>query len=306
MVLSRTWNMVKHFEGAPKLSDFKLNEVKLPSIKPGEVLLEAECFSVDPYMRPYSKTMMKEGDIMIGEQVARVVQSCNPAFPVGSFAMSHAGWKTHFISEGMTGLTAYFGLREICCAKQGEIVLVNGAAGAVGSLAGQIAKIMGCKVVGSAGSDDKVTFLKDIGFDEAFNYKKVNSLDDALRKASLEGYDCYFENVGGEFADVALQQMRKYGRIAVCGAIALYNDTIPRKGEYVHLPLIFRELRMEGFTVARWTDRYNEGLEQLMQWVVEGKLKYHEHITQGFANMPSAFIGMLKGDNIGKAIITAK
>ncbi|XP_040273195.1 prostaglandin reductase 1-like [Bufo bufo] len=330
MVLSRAWTLSKHFEGAPKLSDFKLKEVQLPKIKNGEVLVEAEYFSVDPYMRPYSKRDMKEGDIMIGAQVGRVLESNDTAFPVGSHVLSDAGWTTHSVTQGkdltpllpnwpkhipkslalgtigMPGLTAYFGLKEICSAKKSEIVLVNGAAGAVGSLVGQIAKIIGCKVVGSAGSDDKVQFLKDIGFDEAFNYKTVGSLEEALKKASPEGYDCFFENVGGHFADVALLQMRKYGRIAACGAIALYNDTTPRKGEYVHLPLIFQELRMEGFTVQRWRNRYNEGLKKLMEWVVEGKLKYHEHITRGFDNMPAAFIGMLKGDNTGKAIITAK
>ncbi|KAM4708124.1 prostaglandin reductase 1-like isoform 2-T2 [Discoglossus pictus] len=330
MVLSRSWHLVKHFEGAPRLSDFKLKEAKLPIIQNGEVLLEAEYFSVDPYMRPYSKQALKEGDVMMGTQVARVLESKNPTFPVGSFAVSNAGWTTHSISTGkdltpllanwpdnvpkslalgtigMPGLTAYFGLREICCAKEGDIVLVNGAAGAVGSLVGQIAKIMGCKVVGSAGSDDKLAYLKEIGFDEVFNYKKVSSLEETLKKASPQGYDCFFENVGGEFADVAILQMRKFGRIAICGAIALYNDTVPRKGPYVHLPFIYQQLRMEGFTVQRWLNRYDEGLEKLMQWVLEGKLKYHEHITKGFDNMPSAFIGMLKGENIGKAIITAK
>ncbi|XP_068127460.1 prostaglandin reductase 1-like isoform X2 [Hyperolius riggenbachi] len=330
MVLSRSWTLVKHFEGSPKLSDFKLKEVKLQKIKNGEVLLEAEYFSVDPYMRPYSKRMMKEGDIMMGQQVGRVIESSNSRFPIGSYALSDAGWTTHSISQGkdltpllsdwpdrvpkslalgtigMPGLTAYFGLKEILFAKKGDVLLVNGAAGAVGSIVGQIGKIIGCKVVGSAGSDDKVEYLKEIGFDEAFNYKTAGSLEDALKKASPEGYDCYFENVGGYFADVALQQMRKYGRIAVCGAIALYNDEVPRKGEYVHLPLIFKELRMEGFTVQRWLNRYDEGLEKLLKWVVEGKLKCHEHVTKGFDNIPSAFIGMLKGDNIGKAIITAK
>ncbi|XP_053556602.1 prostaglandin reductase 1 isoform X2 [Bombina bombina] len=329
MVLARSWNLVKHFEGAPKLSDFKLNELQLPKIQNGEVLLEAEYFSVDPYMRPYSKRYMKEGDIMIGSQVARVLESKNLSFPVGSYAVSNAGWTTHSISNGknitpllanwpdnipkslalgtigMPGLTAYFGLREICCAKKGEIVLVNGAAGAVGSLVGQIGKIMGCKVVGSAGSDDKLKYLKEIGFDEVFNYKTVN-LEEAMRKASPDGYDCFFDNVGGEFTDVAILQMRKYGRIAICGAIALYNDIVPRKGPYIHMPAIYQELRLEGFVVQRWLNRYSEGLEKLLQWVVEGKLKYHEHITHGFDNMPSAFIGMLKGENVGKAIITAK
>ncbi|KAG8455042.1 hypothetical protein GDO86_001314 [Hymenochirus boettgeri] len=273
---------------------------------------------------------MKEGDIMIGAQVGRVLKSKNSAFAAGTFALSDAGWSTHSISSGkdltpllanwpahipkslalgtigMPGLTAYFGLLEICCAKKGETVLVNGAAGAVGSLVGQIAKIIGCKVVGSAGSDEKVKYLKTIGFDEAFNYKTVSSLEEALKRASPEGYDCFFDNVGGEFTDVALHQMKKYGRIALCGAISLYNDSVPRKAPYVHVPLIMQGLRMEGFTVQRWLNRYNEGLEKLMQWVIQGKLKYHEHITKGFDNMPSAFIGMLKGDNIGKAIITAK
>uniref|UniRef100_A0A6I8PSJ2 Prostaglandin reductase 1 n=1 Tax=Xenopus tropicalis TaxID=8364 RepID=A0A6I8PSJ2_XENTR len=330
MILSRSWTLVKHFEGAPKLSDFKLKEVELSPLKNGEVLVEAEYFSVDPYIRPYSTRMMNEGDVMMGTQVARVLESKNSAFQAGSFVISNAGWTTHSISNGkeltpllanwpahiprslalgtlgMPGLTAYFGLREICCAKKGEIVLVNGAAGAVGTIVGQIAKIIGCKVVGSAGSDGKVQYLKEIGFDEVFNYKTVSSLEEALKKASPEGYDCFFDNVGGEFTDVALLQMRKYGRIAVCGAISLYNDTVPRKGPYVHYPLILQELRMEGFTVPRWQNRYNEGLEKLMQWVVEGKLKYREHITKGFDNLPSAFIGMLKGDNTGKAIITAK
>ncbi|KAM4809284.1 prostaglandin reductase 1-like [Rhinophrynus dorsalis] len=329
MVLSHSWTLAKHFEGAPKLSDFKLKEVELPKIKDGEVLLEAEYFSVDPYMRISSKGL-KEGDIMMGTQVGRVIESKNSAFPVGSFAVSNAGWTTHSISNGselspllanwpdhipkslalgtigMPGLTAYFGLKEICCAKKGEIILVNGAAGAVGTVVGQIAKIIGCKVVGSAGSDDKIKYLKEIGFDEVFNYKTVSSLEEALRKASPEGYDCFFENVGGEFADVALLQMRRHGRIAVCGAISEYNDVTCKKGAYVHFPLILQELRMEGFLVYSWKNRFNEGLEKLMQWVVEGKLKYLEYITKGFDNMPSAFIGMLKGDNTGKAIITAK
>ncbi|KAM9329672.1 prostaglandin reductase 1-like [Gastrophryne carolinensis] len=330
MVLSHSWTLEKHFQGVPQLSNFKLIETELPKIKNGEVLLGAEYFSVDPYMVPFSKQVMKEGDIMIGEQVARVLESNNSAFPVGSYVLSQAGWTTHSISQGtnltpllpnwpshipkslalgtigMPGLTAYFGLKEILFAKKGEILLVNGAAGAVGSVVGQIGKIIGCKVVGCAGSDDKVEFLKKIGFDEVFNYKTVSSLEEALKKASPEGYDCFFENVGGYFSDVALQQMRALGRIAVCGAISLYNEEVPRKGEYVHLPLIFKQLRMEGFIVNRFLNRYNEGLEQLLQWVVEGKLKYNEHITKGFYNMPSAFFGLFKGENLGKAIVTAK
>ncbi|NWY29494.1 PTGR1 reductase, partial [Pheucticus melanocephalus] len=257
MVIAKAWALKKHFDGFPKTSDFDLKKIELPNLKDGgeqKLLLESVFLSVDPYMRPYSRRDMKEGDIMIGTQVARVVESKNPAFTVGAFVVAGRGWRTHFISDGkdlqllpsnwpeslpkslalgtvgMPGLTAYFGLLEVCKMKPGETVLVNAAAGAVGSVVGQLAKIGGCKVVGCAGSDDKVAYLKQIGFDEAFNYKTVKSLDEALRKASPDGYDCFFDNVGGEFASVAISQMKKYGRIAVCGAISQYNDSVPQKG----------------------------------------------------------------------------
>ncbi|CAJ0965215.1 unnamed protein product [Ranitomeya imitator] len=198
MVVSKSWIMVRHFEGVPKAEDFKLIEKELPPLKDGEILLESEYWSVDPYMR--------------------VVESKNPAFAVGNYYVARSGWTTHFISDGkelralpsswpeslprslalgavgMPGVTAYIGLQQICNPKPGEVLLVNSAAGAVGTIVGQIAKIKGCKVVGSAGSDEKVAYLKEIGFDEAFNYKTVSSLDEALKKASPEGYDCYFEH----------------------------------------------------------------------------------------------------------------
>ncbi|KAM6109602.1 prostaglandin reductase 1 isoform 3-T7 [Phoenicopterus ruber ruber] len=307
MVTAKVWVLKKHFEGFPKTSDFDLKKIELPNLKDGELLLESVFLSVDPYMR--------------------IVESKNPAFTVGAFVVARSGWRTHFISDGkdlqlipsswpeslprslalgtvgMPGLTAYFGLLEVCKMKPGETVLVNAAAGAVGSVVGQLAKIGGCKVVGCAGSDDKVAYLKKIGFDEAFNYKTVTSLDEALHKASPDGYDCFFDNVGGEFASIAINHMKKYGRIAVCGAISQYNDSMPQKGPYVQVPMIFKELRMEGFIVTRWNNRREEGLKALLKWVVEGKLKYHEQVTEGFENMPTAFIGMLKGENLGKAIV---
>ncbi|KAG8455041.1 hypothetical protein GDO86_001313 [Hymenochirus boettgeri] len=327
MVVAKSWIMVQHFEGVPKPEDFKLIERELPPLKDGEVLLESDFLSVDPYMRPYSKTLLKDGDIMIGSQVARVIESKNPAFPVGGDYVGYAGWTTHFISDGkglnalpsnwpdhvpkslalgavgMPGLTAYFGLLEICKPKEGDIVMVNSAAGAVGSLVGQIAKIKGCKVVGSAGTDDKLTFLKEIGFDEVFNYKTVSSLAEVLKKASPEGYDCFFDNVGGKFADAVLQQMKDFGRVAVCGAISIYNDSVPSTGPYIQPYILFKQLRMEGFLPARWDNQKAEGEKQLLEWVAEGKLKYHEHITNGFVNMPAGFMGMLRGENTGKAII---
>ncbi|XP_028660613.1 prostaglandin reductase 1-like [Erpetoichthys calabaricus] len=327
MVIAKSWILKKHFLGFPKLSDFELKEEELPPLNDGGVLLEAEFLSVDPYMRPYSTVLMKEGDVMIGTQVARVVESKNADFPVGSYVISNCGWRTHSISDGknldmllsdwpknipkslalgmigMPGLTAYFGLMEVCHLKKGDIVLVNAAAGAVGSAVGQIAKIKGCKVVGCAGSDEKVAYLKKIGFDEAFNYKTITSLEETLKNASPEGYDCFFDNVGGEFSSTVIQQMKEFGRIAVCGAISMYNEAKPPSAPSVQSSFVFRQLRMEGFIVTKWKPKYLEPLKQLMAWLKEGKLKYHEHITQGFEKMPDAFMGMLKGENIGKAIV---
>ncbi|NXF97991.1 PTGR1 reductase, partial [Eubucco bourcierii] len=327
MVTAKVWALKKHFEGLPKTGDFVLKMIELPKLKEGELLLESVFLSIDPYMRLYSQKDMKEGDIMPGTQVARTVESKNPAFTVGTFVVANSGWRTHFISDGkglqllpptwpeslprslalgavgMPGLTAYFGLLEVCKMKPGETVLVNAAAGAVGSLVGQIAKILDCKVVGCAGSDPKVAYLKKLGFDEAFNYKTATSLDEALSKASPDGYDCFFDNVGGEFSSVAINHMKKYGRIAVCGAISQYNDSVPQKGPYIQVPMILKELQMEGFIVYRWDNRKEEDLKVLLKWIVEGKLKYHEQVTEGFENMPAAFIGMLKGENLGKAVV---
>ncbi|XP_060730928.1 prostaglandin reductase 1 isoform X1 [Tachysurus vachellii] len=354
MVQAKTWILKQHFEGFPKNSDLELKLEQLPEPKDGgqvmkstfhylsalcmssfhllwiifaEVLLEAVFLSVDPYMRPYSRVRMQPGDVMIGTQVAKVIQSKNPAFPEGSHVVGRCGWRTHTVSDGtglirvlsdwpkdvplslalggigMPGLTALYGLEEVLAIKPGEMLLVNAAAGAVGSVVGQIAKLKGCKVVGSAGSDAKVAFLKELGFDHAFNYKTVPSLEEALKQASPEGYECYFENVGGQFSTVALSQMKQFGRIAVCGGISLYNDKEPQIGPYPHMHMIFKELRMEGFLVGRWAHKNDESLRRLLTWLQEGKLKCREHVTVGFENMPAAFMGMLQGENMGKAIV---
>ncbi|KAL4006979.1 bromodomain-containing protein 7 [Sarotherodon galilaeus] len=327
MVKAKSWVMTKHFDGFPKKSDFGLKVEELPEPKDGEVLLEAVFLSVDPYMRLFSKTHIKEGGVMIGEQVAKVIQSKNPAFPVGSHVVSNSGWRTHTLSDGtgltpilpewpkdvslslalgaigMPGLTAVYGIEEVLGLQKGETLLVNAAAGAVGSVVGQIAKIKGCKVVGSAGSDAKVAYLKELGFDEAFNYKTVGSLEEALRKASPEGYDCFFENVGGSSSFVALQQMKKFGRIAVCGSISTYNDSEPQTGPYPYSTMIMKQLKMEGFIFSRWQHKDHETLKRLLAWVKEGKLQCREHVTKGFENMPAAFMGMLQGENTGKAVV---
>uniref|UniRef100_A0A3P9N905 Prostaglandin reductase 1 n=1 Tax=Poecilia reticulata TaxID=8081 RepID=A0A3P9N905_POERE len=307
MVQAKSWTLVKHFDGFPKDSDFQLKVEELPEPKDGEVLLEAVFLSVDPYMR--------------------VTQSKNPAFPVGSHVVSNCGWRSHSVSDGadltpimadwpsdvslslalgtigMPGLTALYGIEEVLGLQKNETLLVNAAAGAVGNVVGQIAKIKGCKVVGSAGSDAKVTYLKELGFDETFNYKTVPSLEEALKKAAPEGYDCLFENVGGYFSTVALPQMKTFGRIAVCGSISTYNDGTPQTGPYPHFTMIVKQLKMEGFTQSRWQHKNPESLKRMMAWLKEGKLKFREHVTKGFENMPAAFMGLLRGDNIGKAVV---
>ncbi|XP_077445477.1 prostaglandin reductase 1-like [Stigmatopora argus] len=327
MVRAKTWILTKHFDGFPKESDFQLKTEELPEPKNGQVLLEALFLSIDPYMRPFSRVRMKEGDVMIGTQVAKVVRSNNKDFPVGAHVVGRGGWRTHAISDGsdlvpvmpdwpadvslslalgavgMPGLTALYGIEEVLALKSGETLLVNAAAGAVGSVVGQIAKLKGCKVVGSAGSDAKVAFLKELGFDEAFNYKTVASLDQALRKASPEGYDCYFENVGGAFSSVALPQMKDFGRIAVCGSISTYNDVESQTGPYPQMTMIVKQLKMEGFMQSRWESKHPESLKRLMGWLKEGKVQSREHVTKGFENMPAAFMGMLRGENTGKAIV---
>lgn len=267
---------------------------------------------------------------MMGEQVARVVESKNSAFPTGTIVLAPSGWTTHSISNGeklekvlaewpdtlplslalgtvgMPGLTAYFGLLDICGVKGGETVLVSAAAGAVGSIVGQIAKLKGCKVVGTAGSDEKVAWLKKHGFDVALNYKTVKSLEEALKVAAPEGYDCYFDNVGGEFSNVAITQMKKFGRIAICGAISVYNRTSPLPPGPSPEIIILKELHLQGFVVYRWQGEVRQkALRDLLKWVSEGKIQYHEHVTEGFENMPAAFIGLLKGENLGKAIVKA-
>jgi len=181
---------------------------------------------------------------------------------------------------------------------------VTGAAGAVGSLVGQIAKLKGCRVIGFAGSDEKCTWLEqELGFDKAINYKK-GDMAKALKEAAPKGVDCFFDNVGGELGFTIVTQMNLYGRVSVCGCISGYNDqeiTVPAIQKY----FVWQQLKMEGFIVHRWADRWHEGIAEMLKWISEGKIKYHETITLGFENQPKAFIEMLRGKNTGKAVVKA-
>ncbi|KAJ2937880.1 hypothetical protein O0L34_g18702 [Tuta absoluta] len=333
MVKARKYVVQRHFQGEPKRDDFQVATEELPPLKDGEILVKAEWISVDPYMRAYNLRHPTPYD-QFGYQVAAVVESKAPEYKVGDKVVSHKGWRDYSIlstapskdpgariyklpdmqglseslgvgAVGMPGVTAYFGLLELCQPKAGETVVVTGAAGAVGSLVGQIAKIKGCKVIGFAGSDAKVQWLqKECGFDKAYNYKTVNVLQ-ALKEAAPKGVDCFFDNVGGEDSSIILSQMNDYGRIAVCGAISSYNEDPAKmpKCSVIQPSLVFKQLKMEGFLVWRWTDRWAEALVQLIQWIASGQLKTRETVTEGFDNVFDAFSGMLNGENTGKAVV---
>merc|ERR1719266_1700396 len=289
-------------------------------------------------MRPYTMRMSPPFT-MIGSSVAVVEETRNPKFTVGQTIIILAGWVERGVvnpdkmgkdspgntlggimpapdlgplskslllgSCGMPGNTAYFGLLELCQPKAGETLVVSGAAGAVGSLVGQIAKIKGCKVIGYAGDDDKVAWLKSIGYDEAFNYKKVG-VAESLAGPAPRGVDCYFDNVGGEMSAAVLLNMNTRGRVAVCGAISHYNE----KGGYSKvtdiLPLaIAKELKIEGFLVGRWKARWVEGIRAMAAWVISGQVQVKETVVEGFEKMPDAFMGLFTGDNTGKMVVKA-
>ncbi|KOX69991.1 Prostaglandin reductase 1 [Melipona quadrifasciata] len=336
MIKAKKFIVVKHFQNEPKPSDLRLVEEELPALQNGEFLVQAEYLSVDPYMRVYTQRY-PIGITMIGSQVAIIIESKNTEFPVGKRIVGHLGWRTHTIvnphsSEHdflgikpmlipdidlspslylgvlhMPGSTAYFGLLDICRPKQDEVLVVSGAGGAIGSHVGQIAKILGLTVIGITDSDEKCKWLvEELGFDYAIDYKKED-VEVFLKKAAPEGIDCYFDNVGGEISTIVMYQMKNYGRIAACGCIALYNtypSSLP-KSTVLQPPFVFNRLKMEGFLITDWYDRWHESEQKNLQWIREGKLLYRETITKGFENMFDAFVGMLQGKNIGKALVQA-
>ncbi|RDD42115.1 Prostaglandin reductase 1 [Trichoplax sp. H2] len=327
---SRQVVIASEFKGAPQPSNFRIDEVDLPAVKDGEVLVQNLFLSVDPYMRAYTQ-FLKVGNTMIGQGVAKVVESKCDAYKTGEIVLARCGWRTHAVVSdltllakcpasyypdispslyigalGMPGLTAYYGLLDICKAKKGETVYVNSAAGAVGSVVGQIAKIKGMRVVGSAGTDEKVAWLKELGFDEAFNYKTAGPIGDVLKKYCPNGIDVFFENVGGEAFAPTLSLMNYYGRIGVCGAIAGYNDSQPLQAPLFHGQLISKSIKIEGFLVTTLMTRPEElkkALGEMIGWYKEGKLKTRENILDGFDKMPEAFMTMLKGGGHGKFLV---
>ena len=329
--INRKFTLAARPVGYPKPSDFNLATEPIPVPKDSEVLVHTNYLSVDPYMRgrmndraSYAPNV-QIGEVMVGTVVGEVVASKNPDFQVGDIATGGLGWQEYGVSDGnnlrkvdptlapistalgilgMPGLTAYFGLLEICNPQAGETVFVSAAAGAVGSLVGQIAKIKGCRAVGSAGSDEKVDYVVDeLGFDAAFNYKTTEDYGTQLAELCPDGIDAYFDNVGGAITDAVFPLINVKARVSICGQISQYNLENPEQGPRFLWHLIVKRAKIQGFLVFEFADKHDDGLRQMAEWIQAGKLKYREEITEGFENAPGAFIGMLKGSNIGKQLV---
>ncbi len=321
--------------GKPRLTDFRLEEVRIPPPRSGQVLLGVQYLSLDPYMRgrmddreSYAKPL-QVGDVMIGEAVARVIASDNPDYSEGDLVLAHTGWRTHMLSNGvglrkldpsrapvttrlgvlgMPGFTAYSGLRVIGKPQPGETVVVAAASGPVGSLVGQLAKIAGARAVGIAGGPRKCAYVKDeLGFDAVVDHHK-SSLVAELAAACPNGIDVYFENVGGAIWQAVLPRLNKFARVPVSGLIAQYSELTPGDGTD-RLPATMRQIlsksvTMRGFIHSEFVEQYYaEFLRDVGAWIAEGRIRYLEDIVDHLEKAPEVFIGMLEGHNFGKSIV---
>ncbi|MEU5374481.1 NADP-dependent oxidoreductase [Streptomyces sp. NPDC003343] len=329
--VSREWHLLSRPVGWPEAEDFALVEAELPQPGEGQVLVRNTYVSVDPYMRgrmSAAKSYAAPYELnrpMQGGAVGEVVVSRAEGIEAGDHVLHFLGWREYAVVDaaqavkvdadaaplstylgvlGMTGLTAYAGLLRTAAFKEGDSVFVSGAAGAVGSQVGQIAKLKGAsRVVGSAGSDEKVKLLvEEYGFDAAFNYKS-GPVSRQLREAAPDGVDVYFDNVGGEHLEAAIGSLNRGGRVAVCGMISVYNDTEPSPGPRNLARLIQTRGRIEGFLVGDHYDLQPQFVREVGPWVRSGELKYRETVVEGIENNLEAFFGVLRGDNIGKMIV---
>ncbi|MCF2539987.1 MULTISPECIES: NADP-dependent oxidoreductase [Streptomyces] len=330
-MINREWHLVSRPVGWPKTEDFALVEAEVPTPGEGQVLVRNKYLSVDPYMRGRMSAAKSYADpyelgkVMQGGAVGEVVESNAEGIAVGDHVLHFFGWREYAALDarhavkvdadaaplstylgvlGMTGLTAYAGLLRTAAFKEGDAVFVSGAAGAVGSQVGQIARLKGAsRVIGSAGSDEKVKLLvEEYGFDAAFNYRN-GPVAEQLKQAAPDGIDVYFDNVGGEHLEAAIGRLNRNGRIAVCGMISVYNDTEPAPGPRNLARLIQTRGRIEGFLVGDHYDLQPQFVQEVGPWVASGELKYRETVVEGIENNLEAFFGVLRGDNIGKMIV---
>lgn len=328
-IISREIRLASRPKGFPRAADFTLASVELKPLQDQEVLVRNLFMSVDPYMRG----RMNEGRSYVppfelgkpldGSAIGEVVESRAGEFKPGDAVLSRFGWREYFIASpkelqlvsrevqplsvylgvlGMTGMTAWVGLN-LVEVKDGDVIFISGAAGAVGSAAGQLAKLRGCRVIGSAGSAEKVKFLREeCGYDVAFNYKAA-PLREQLKAAAPDGIDVYFDNVGGEALEAALSALRLHGRIIACGGISVYNEEKPRPGPSNLFNMITRRLTMKGMLVSDWLDRKDEFEKEVGGYFRTGKLKNRETVVEGIDNAVAAFLGLFLGQNIGKMVV---
>ncbi len=318
--------------GFPQESDFEVDEAEVPSPGPGEVLVQTHWVSVDPYQRSRMSTArsyakgLELGDVVTAQAVGEVVESNDPRYePAGDFVVGQLGWQDYAVARGgalrklppglepqlalhvlgATGLTAFFGLLDVAKPVPGDTVVVSGAGGAVGSIVGQIARIMGCRTVGIAGGAKKVEDLRELyRFDDAIDYKAAD-LRAALKEACPDGVDVYFDNCGGEISAAVHARLNVGARIAICGQVSQYNLEHPEPTFHPGLLIVYRA-RMQGFLVSDYAPRFGEAIPKLARWVMNGDIRYRETVTEGLENAPRAFIGMLNGENRGKALVKVR
>ena len=328
-MMNREIRLASRPKGIPNTGNFTLARVELQPLQDQQVLVRNLYMSVDPYMRG----RMNEGKSYVpafelgkpldGAAVGEVIESRSKEFKPGDAVASNFGWREYFIASpnelhpvsreiqplsvylgtlGMTGMTAWVGLN-LVEVKAGDVVFISGAAGAVGSVAGQLAKLRGCRVIGSAGSAEKVGFLREeCGFDIAFNYK-VGSVLDQLNLEVPDGIDVYFDNVGGETLEAALSALRVHGRIIACGGISGYNEEKPRPGPSNLFNMITKRLTMKGLIVRDWLDRRAEFEKEVGAYFKAGKVKHKETVVKGIDQAVGAFIGLFQGKNVGKMVV---
>jgi len=324
---NKQWLLVSRPKGPVEESNFRLVEKEVPALQDGEVLVQVRYLSLDPYMRgrmdeakSYAAPQ-KLDEVMIGGTVGEVVESKNPAWAKGDLAVGMGGWQQYFVSDGkgltkvprglpesvflgavgMPGVTAWYGLNEICKAKAGETVVVSAASGAVGSVVGQLAKQRGCRAVGVAGGPAKCEHVvKDLGFDACADYK-AEDFKERFKAAVPDGVDCVFENVGGPVFDAALARMNPFGRVALCGIVSAFG------GQDISIKhvrsLLTNRVLLQGFIVTDHMELWPQAMKELGGLVAAGKLKFRESVAQGLESAPRAFIGLLKGENLGKQLV---
>jgi NADPH-dependent curcumin reductase CurA len=327
---SRRIVMAARPEGLPGPEHFRLERGPVPEPGPGQLVIRGLYLSLDPYMRGRMSAARsyvrptEVGDVMPGGVVGDVVASRHPGFAEGDVVEGLLGWQEHALSSGkglrkidpnlapvstalgilgMPGLTAYFGLYEVGQLREGETVVVSAASGAVGGVVGQLARLRGGRAVGLAGSDEKVAYLtRELGYDAGINYRTAD-LDRALAEACPRGADVYFDNVGGRITEAVTRRLNTFGRIAVCGLMSQYNLTETELAPRNERVVLVQRLRIQGFIVFDFADRYPEALSRLAGWFREGRLRYREDVVDGLERAPEHFVGLLQGRNFGKALV---